>query len=1706
MADEPRLRRVAATDDEEDQYGPVADMVTAEFVLPEPEEEEGPLVVATVFEPRTDVAHEARRLVLDAQRELAAADEAQQARLHLELGVIYEQQLHDQRRAIHHYQQAYRLAGENVASLRAARQVFAARQNWAMVLTLLDAELHLAGTPAALAQLQWQKGRIYEDWLGNGEAAIRCYVEALHADPGQPHALHRLRSLYWRRQDTKGLLEICRRAAAATRDPRQRSLLYNEVARLQEEELGQAEAAIETYAVALSEDPANASVRSALKRLYHQRQRWGDLVDVLLTEAELAPSGRERAMAYLGAARLCRDRLEQPDRALELLRRARLEAPDPLILQELVELLQQSGLHAELAEALPELIATLREDAERVSAHHQLGQLLEERLGREEDALLHYRRAAALDPAYVPALQSLGRLYQRRGAWAELAGMYAAEAEAIQDPQARAARFCAVAELCEARLNDPRRAVELHRRALATVPHFGPAERALERLYSTTKDWAALLILLESRLERLPPADGAELLEQMARVCEERQGDPDRAIAYCRRALAARPGHGPLLQMLARLYAAAQRFDSLLEVLDQEIAQTSDPELRLALAHQAAETCETRLDRLDDAVARYQQILEWSAGHAPTLKSLGRIYHRRGNWVELVELFRSELDRGGLPADRMGLLLYKLGEIYEEQLLKDDEALAAYQQAVHHVPGFLPALQALARIHRRQGQWPRLVEVMQRKAAALSEPRHKATALYTIGEVWEARLGEKGQAAYCYRQALELSPDHEASREALLRLLVADGRYGEVAELYEQALRACGEERGRVSLLKQLGEVWDHRLLDPERAAGYYEQALAAEPDNLETLEALARLYRRLGHFERLAETYERLAAASRNVQDAVNYLYEAASVVEVRLQPERDPTALYERIVELGPDEGAALDVLAMRHQEAGDSAALRRVLEAQLAREKEPDLRRSILLRLAVVREEASDLAGAAEALSEAATLGEDWLVVRELRRLRERLEQWREATQSLEREAALSRDRTLALESLLRAASSYQERFGELDRAVAALQQVLTIDPFHEEAAGRLEQLLVQRGAWEQLVEVSRRRVEAVGSGARPTTGNATMLQIELIARMAWIQREHLHAPTEAVATLGRAVRLDPNHLPTLLTLGELHVGLDQWHEAVAVLSRIVTLSDDPELLRRAHYQLGDIWSEKLADHRQAISCYQNVLAIAPRDRRALGRLYELFVWSRDWENAAETLGRVIEIEPDADRQVEHYLALAEIHEKGFGDPQMAAEQLRNALAVAPTSERLISRLVDLHARLAQWETLSETLRAYLVALPEEQQQRNIGRRIQLAEILHQRFGRNAEALEQYRAVIAADGRNIEARLASARILAHEGRLPEAIAAHREVLALDPLNAESLRQLRTIWTRLGAHEQAHAAVTVLVCVGAATEPEERAYREHRARGVREPSGPVDDTLSEAKLVHPAESSAGRALLAVLGEVAHRLRPPPLEEWHIGRADRLPARSEDPLKALLREVGDRLGLAREVEVYVSPTRSRDMDLLLTDPPALVVGGGLMAALPSREVRFWMGVLLSYLRNRTWVAYGLDGGALDVLVKAACRSIDPTYPVDGAEEADVAEWARVIQRSLSRRGRRALEEACQDLLVGRRPNMAEWARAMQYTAVRTGLRMVNDLEAALSHLRRNDPRLPQGADAERQVWALQRNPLALELVRYWMSDEYRALRRAAEV
>jgi Flp pilus assembly protein TadD len=136
--------------------------------------------------------------------------------------------------------------------------------------------------------------------------------------------------------------------------------------------------------------------------------------------------------------------------------------------------------------------------------------------------------------------------------------------------------------------------------------------------------------------------------------------------------------------------------------------------------------------------------------------------------------------------------------------------------------------------------------------AALALKPGDSNLVFNIGQCYD-HLSQSDKAEQAYRQCLQLAPEHEQCRHALVVLLWQQDRRPETVKLVEDYL--AGHPK-LAEAYAEHGWVW-HQLGDLPRARARLVQALEVDPHNNLALTELAQIYEALNRTDRAAYLYE---------------------------------------------------------------------------------------------------------------------------------------------------------------------------------------------------------------------------------------------------------------------------------------------------------------------------------------------------------------------------------------------------------------------------------------------------------------------------------------------------------------------------------------------------------------------------------------------------------------------------------------------------------------------------------------------------------------------------------------------------------------------------------------------------------------------------------------------------------------------------------
>jgi tetratricopeptide (TPR) repeat protein len=251
-----------------------------------------------------------------------------------------------------------------------------------------------------------------------------------------------------------------------------------------------------------------------------------------------------------------------------------------------------------------------------------------------------------------------------------------------------------------------------------------------------------------------------------------------------------------------------------------------------------------RLNELDGAVDLLREAADIAPAIPEPLAALARVYEATRDWEEVVRTKRRRLEVA-VGAERFDLLL-EIADVEFGKMGDRARASKTYVAALEERPDDRRLLTKLMQLYSEEKDWAKLVEVVQRLADFVEDPKQRAKYMHTAAIVSSRQLGENAQALRYYERAIEYDPTLAKAVDEAIELKREMGDHDGVERLLKGRLEQAKDAQDRaaiVQVLDQLGELYRKLLNEPELAIDAYEAAQAFDPDGKERSETLAELY-----------------------------------------------------------------------------------------------------------------------------------------------------------------------------------------------------------------------------------------------------------------------------------------------------------------------------------------------------------------------------------------------------------------------------------------------------------------------------------------------------------------------------------------------------------------------------------------------------------------------------------------------------------------------------------------------------------------------------------------------------------------------------------------------------------------------------------------------------------------------------------------------
>jgi tetratricopeptide (TPR) repeat protein len=842
-------------------------------------------------------------------------------------------------------------------------------------------------------------------------------------------------------------------------------------------------------------------------------------------------------------------------------------------------------------------------------------------------------------------------------------------------------------------------AQDAYRRALSIRPGAAEALAPVREHLLEQGDYEQLAQLLAVTAAAAPvPSRQAQLWRELAQLGAQQLRDPYRAAeALCRAWEVDAARSDP--HQIARLYAAAGRWDRVAHLFGQVVLHTTDPARKKTALVELATVQADRLGELDRALSTLSLALQLDPRdlalrgqriglllqHNRPAESRAemRAYVQRCSEREQRDamvrryislLLESERPRSALRGalaqldTEAGLNQQFLQQLWErswsqgwEVELRAELLLLRWDWETRSATGDLRLEHGLRCIHEceRLGDATVAQPLLARLLRAIpSNEQLRGEAMRLFGTA-HAESGSLVQTT----KADERLPDEPSADAAsligrarsLLMLSAQSGaeeHAGELQRLLAHAVATCAIDRPDTALLAgMLRAAKDHLNL-----AQLLERCRAETDDDALRRAAcreLAELYR-----TELERPHEAMAALEQllpfDALDQVSWTTLEELYVELD-QVQARARLLEQRVATLGgADRVRLLERLAQLYagrlaQPDSELACYRRILQ------QDPSHERALL----------------------------------HCRRWHERRGETSAVTQLLAAALEAARESSRR-EGLLRELAVFaSERLEDPERAALAWQRLAQLDPEDADVRARMRACLSAAGKWPELADAL--RVE-IARSEDPSK------KVELCVELAELSVTHLDDRRTAVLYLQQARRIDQHNTEVLVRLESVYEQLGRWRALVSALQHHVELERDAE--RKVHllHRVIDILRSRLNRDEEALAVGRQAREILPSDETSTRLMSEIYTTRGQWQQLASLLRERIGLESDDTERSRLHGELGLLLRDKLDDPMAAAKQFERAMHYDATNDHVMAQLRRLYERLGRWDLLVRALRGW------------------------------------------------------------------------------------------------------------------------------------------------------------------------------------------------------------------------------------------------------------------------------------------------------------------------------------------------------------------------------------------------------------------------
>jgi len=617
--------------------------------------------------------------------------------------------------------------------------------------------------------------------------------------------------------------------------------------------------------------------------------------------------------------------------------------------------------------------------------------------------------------------------------------------------------------------------------------------------------------------------------------------------------------------------------------------------------------------------------------------------------------------------------LVSVTELWESEVGNKDGAAAAFGRILDVDPMHEYAFSELQALHKEAERWDELIDLYVTRIESTDDRDERIELLRAAARVYEEQLGDGEQAYHTLYIAWTEDFGNKNTAVDLERVTAAHDKWNELLTSANQVLQEGHEPETQIAICLCCAKWYGQDLGHPEYAIPYYEQIRALDPGNAKAWWQLGDLYETTQQWDKLAQALAKLVELSSDDEVKADTYVRMGDLADDRFAMRQEAEDYYRRALHLQAKHVGALQALERIYREDGRSNKLLNILERKAEAVEDTDSVVSALLQVAEAYEERfNDPKAAVENYEKAAALApSDLSALRGLERLYAQDGRYQDLIGILEREYEIVATERERIEILTRLAQMWEQEFHKPENAAERLEQVLDIDPLHDEALCQLEQLYRTMQRWDDLVRTYDRHANA-------TSDNEERARI--FRELGQLYAAHKDDVEQAIDSYLNALNLNEQDVFSLQALTKLYERKGDYSAALDMMGQLAVVLDDPADQVALKHRMGRILDRELGDRVSALEQFQAAIDLDAAHLPSLEAMRSIHVDSGDWVAAARILGLEIEHTENDRIRGARLVELGRIRAERLDDEAGSVQAFEAASAADPDNEEALLPLVD------------------------------------------------------------------------------------------------------------------------------------------------------------------------------------------------------------------------------------------------------------------------------------------------------------------------------------------------------------------------------------------------------------------------------------------